>query len=135
MRLAHKLSTTSPPAVDRLPSCLNRNTVNRDTWNSLPEFVRPILRDAASKWADWQIEENEARNAVFPTKMKAEGVQEFVLPPEERRRWAAMLPNIGKEWASSLEQRGLPGMTVLKAYMDELRALRNVEIACHWDRE
>jgi len=56
------------------------------------------------------------------------------MAPAERSRWAKQMPNIAQEWANAMEKDGHPGKKVLKAYMDEVRAL-NVVIARNWDRE
>ena len=109
-------------------------TVNKDTWDSFPRFVKKIFRDVAVEWANKQDTVNLARDGKFRGIMKKKGVKFAGFSTAERRRWAMSMPNIAHEWASSLERKGKPGRAVLKAYMDELRAL-NVEIARHWDRE
>lgn len=65
--------------------------------------------------------------------MTKDGVKVYDMPDAERKRWAAMMPNIAQEWADRQEKRKLPGRNVLKAFMDELRA-RKIEIAREWDK-
>jgi hypothetical protein len=65
--------------------------------------------------------------------MKSKGVEFSVLAADERKKWAMALPNIAKEWADRLEERGLPGNKMISTYMEELRAAK-VEITRDWDR-
>ena len=58
----------------------------------------------------------------------------FTLPPEERRKWAKLVPNVAKEWADAQEKKGLPGKAVLKGFMDELRS-RGANPPRDWDKE
>jgi hypothetical protein len=44
------------------------------------------------------------------------------------------LPPIAKQWAQSIDKKGLPGTEVLKAYMDIMRK-NNQPIIRHWDRD
>ena len=44
------------------------------------------------------------------------------------------MPNVAKEWAESLEAKGIPGKKILAAYMDKMRAA-NQQIMRHWDKE
>ena len=109
-------------------------TVNRDTWDSFPAHVKKIFRDVAGEWPVQQRKVDKAKLAKFLSIMGKKGVKFSEFPAAERRRWAMTMPNIAKEWADSLERKGLPGRAVLKAFMDELRSAK-VEIARHWDRE
>ena len=109
-------------------------TVNSAAWAQLPEFARKIFYDVAVEWAAELEKLDVGRRAQFLGIMKKAGVEMAVLPPEERRRWAKMMPNIAQEWAESQEKKGLPGKLVLKTYMDELRG-NKIEVARHWDRE
>ena len=65
---------------------------------------------------------------------RANGGKLVKLTPEQRKQWAAVLPNIGKEWANGLEKDGLPARGVLSAYMDAMRK-SNQPILRHWDKE
>jgi TRAP-type C4-dicarboxylate transport system substrate-binding protein len=120
--------------VDFGPSATSTITVNKPTWNKLPQFVRDIFLDAARQWPDWQLEIDEQNEAKWKAMMIQKGLKITELSSDERRRWAMQMPNVAREWADSLEKDGHPGRKVLNAYMDEIRALK-VEVARHWDRE
>ncbi len=51
-----------------------------------------------------------------------------------RKEGANKMPNVAKDWAASLEKKGIPGRAVLKSYMDAMRAA-NQPILRHWDKE
>ena len=63
-----------------------------------------------------------------------EGGKILVLSDAQRRQWAMGLPNIAKDWAQDMEERGLPGDAILKDYMDIMRA-NDQPIMRQWDRE
>jgi TRAP-type transport system periplasmic protein len=109
-------------------------TVNKDTWDSMPRHAREIFRDVTKNYAKWQAGIDKAKIAKFIGIMKKKGMQESTLANAERRKWAMNMPNIAKEWSDRLEKKGLPARKVVKAFMDEVRAL-NVDVARHWDRE
>ena len=52
----------------------------------------------------------------------------------ERLDWAKKMPNIAKDWAASLEKKGIPGNAILTSYMDAMRAA-NQPILRQWDKE
>jgi TRAP-type C4-dicarboxylate transport system substrate-binding protein len=116
------------------PSNVSGITVNRDTWDKLPDFVKTIFIETAELYPKWIIETEEANIKKFTGIMQKSGVTVYDLPDAERKRWAAMMPNIAKEWAERQEKRGLPGKQVLNAYMGELHA-RKIEVARAWDKE
>jgi len=53
--------------------------------------------------------------------MRRAGLAVRDVAPEERRRWAAGLPDIAGAWAALLDGSGLPGSEVRDAYMEFLR--------------
>lgn len=109
-------------------------TVNKDTWDDMPRHAREIFRDVSQNYAKWQAGIDKAKIAKFIGIMKKKGMIESTLAQSERRKWAKNMPNIAKEWSDRLEKKGLPARKVVKAFMDEVRAM-NIEVARHWDRE
>jgi TRAP-type transport system periplasmic protein len=109
-------------------------TVNRKTWDNLPNFVKKIFEDATAKWWVWQEKWDETKEAAVIKKMKAESVTFSTLPEAQRELWAREMPNIAKEWAASLDKKGLPGTKMLDTYMDLLRA-HHIAVARQWDKE
>lgn len=108
-------------------------SVNAQTWESLPDEVQSIFREVATEYAD--------HTGRVGTQDSAEGVELWrkngeilEITQEQRERWAAAMPNIGKEWAADLTNRGLPGEEMLSFYMKEMRKA-DQPVARHWDRE
>ena len=52
----------------------------------------------------------------------------------DREAWVNAMPNIAKEWADGLEERGMPARAFMKAYIDGVRA-RGGEPVRAWDDE
>jgi TRAP-type C4-dicarboxylate transport system substrate-binding protein len=136
LSFAYKTYQVAPhfTRVDFGPSNVSGITVNRDTWEKLPDFVKKIFMETAEQYPHWIIENEEANLKKFMGIMTKSGVKVYDMPEAERKRWAAMMPNIGQAWAERQEKRGLPGREVLSAFMGELRA-RNIEIARQWDKQ
>lgn len=109
-------------------------SANKDIWAKLPPEVKAVLAEVAIGYG--------AELAKYVDKVSAASVEKFVanggklvkLTPEQRKAWAAALPNIGKEWADGLEKDGLPARAVLGAYMDTMRK-NNQPILRNWDKE
>jgi len=78
--------------------------------------------------------ETDRRAAESRVRYEEEGGQIIVLNDAQRRTWAMGLPNIAKEWAEDMEERGMPGNDILRDYMDVMRA-NDQPIMRHWDRE
>jgi TRAP-type C4-dicarboxylate transport system substrate-binding protein len=109
-------------------------SVNKKTWDGLPDYVKAIFKDATAKWAGWQEQVDAERRDGYIKTMKAQGVTFSEMPAAERQKWAKVMPNIAKEWAESLDKKGQPGTLVLKTYMDLLRG-KNIEMARQWDKD
>jgi TRAP-type transport system periplasmic protein len=116
------------------PSNVSGITVNRDTWEKLPDFVKKIFIETAEQYPHWIIENEEANLKKFMDIMSKSGLKVYDMPDAERKRWAAMMPNVAQQWAERQEKLGLPGREVLKAFIGELRA-RNIEIARDWTKQ
>jgi TRAP-type C4-dicarboxylate transport system substrate-binding protein len=108
--------------------------VNQKTWESLPDFVRKIIQDVSDGWFEQYNKLDDQRLTEWTETMIKRGVKVHEMPVEERKRWAAMMPNIAKEWAADLDKQGLPGSKVLTAYMDGVRASGQPVIR-NWDKE
>ncbi|MGE0226113.1 MAG: TRAP transporter substrate-binding protein DctP [Rhodospirillaceae bacterium] len=108
--------------------------INKNAWNALPDFARQVLTEVAGEWRTAHIDIEERRIGEFTETMLKRGVKMTELTPDERRRWAMMLPNIAKEWAADMDKQGLPGSKILTAYMDEVRA-SGEPVVRNWDKE
>ena len=122
--------------LDGRLGCANSKavTVNADLWKRLPGEVKEVIAKTAIDYrnhmAKLAIERGESS---YKTWLKKGGTIHKI-SKEERDAWAKNMPNIAKEWAESLEKKGIPGRKVLKFYMDTMRA-NNQPIARQWDKE
>ena len=120
--------------VDFGPALTAGVTFNADVWKSMPEHVRTIINEEVVKWPTYLETIDAEKRGKFVGIMKKQGVKFSVLAEAERKKWAMALPNIAKEWAGRLEEKGLPGNKLVSAYMAEMRAI-NVNILRDWDKE
>lgn len=109
-------------------------TVNTKTWDGLPDEVRTAISDAAIAYREHTTAKALDLAAGSYAKYKEMGGEIYVMPAAERVKWANTMPNVAKDWAASLEAKGLPGNAVLKSYMNTMRANKQ-PILRHWDRE
>ena len=108
--------------------------VNKATFDKYPPGLQKVLREAGAAWgtaADKEMQNaGDTSFAMVKDFPKAEG---FTLPRAEQAKWAAAMPNIGKEWAERLDKAGLPGNKILAGYMDEMRKA-GVKPLRDWDK-
>ena len=109
-------------------------TVNKDTWERLPEEVRTVLAEAAIDYRDHMAKVAAERAVTSYEKFQAKGGTVTNLPADQRTAWAMSMPNVAKEWAEGLEKKGLPARSVLTDYMDKMRASGQA-ISRQWDQE
>jgi TRAP-type C4-dicarboxylate transport system substrate-binding protein len=109
-------------------------SVNKAAFDKLPDWAQKIVREASANYGPSYAAFEVDRDRDFTEQMKKQGVTFTELPAADRKRWAAGMPNLPKEWAESAEAKGFPGKKVLAAYMSELRK-RNVDTVRDWDKE
>jgi hypothetical protein len=63
-----------------------------------------------------------------------EGGTIISLTAEQRKQWAASIPDLARSWVEGMEARDLPGRQLLRDYMEIMRA-NDQPIMRHWDRE
>ena len=134
--VAYKLYEVAPYMIDvRLGAVTSKViTMNRRSWERIPEEVRQVLGETAIAYRDELARETDRRAESSRDEFVAQGGTIQPLTDDQRRAWAESLPNMAREWAEDLEERGLPGKQILRDYMDIMRA-SNQPIVRHWDRE
>jgi len=109
-------------------------TMNAASWKKLPDEVKKAIADAAPLYRDHMgklaLSVAKASYAKF-TKAGGTIVQ---MSAADRNKWAQTMPNIAKGWAAGLEKKGIPGRSILEAYMNEMRAAKQ-PILRQWDKE
>jgi TRAP-type C4-dicarboxylate transport system substrate-binding protein len=134
--VAYKLYEVAPYMLDvKLGAVTSKVvTVNRGTWNRLPEEVKTILQETARDYRDELARVTEQLAQESTIEYVEQGGQIIPLTTAQRKQWADGLPNMAKAWADDMEDKGFPGHQILKDYMDIMRA-NNQPIVRHWDRE
>lgn len=115
-------------------ACSKAINVNADSWKGLPDEVKQVISTAAIGYRDKMASEAIKNGAGAVGKFKEAGGKVYVLPEAERKKWAMTMPNIAKEWAEGLEEKGIPGKAILADYMDRMRAAKQ-PIMRDWDKE
>ncbi len=97
-------------------------TVNADYWAKLPDEVKDVLKAVAIDYRDHvagiAMDRAEASRAAY-----VEGGGNIVeISAKDRAAWAAAMPNIAKELATTLNERGEKGTEMVAAYIDKLKA-------------
>lgn len=97
-------------------------TVNADYWKGLPDEVKEVLKVVAIDYRDHvagiAMDRAEASRQAY-----VEGGGQIVeISAEDRAAWAAAMPNIAKELAATLDERGENGTEMVAAYIGKLKA-------------
>ncbi len=108
-------------------------SINKDLFDSMPPYMQKIFKETGEQYAANLARAQADKAAGALASMKEGGAVVILLPDEERKRWADMLPNVPMNWAEAMEKKGLPGKQVLKAYLVELRE-RGVVLVRDWER-
>jgi len=96
-------------------------SINKDTWDRLPEDVRKVLADLGRDYSRTMAAEVTDRYDRALAAMIAEGAVVTTLSDAERRKWIDGMPDIAGRWAAAAERRGYPARDVLDAFMAEFR--------------
>lgn len=97
-------------------------TVNADYWAGLPDEVKDVLKAVAIDYRDHLAGIAMDRAAESAAIYVESGGTIVEVPAEDRAAWAAAMPNIAQEWATTLNDAGEPGSEMLAAYLGKLEA-------------
>lgn len=132
---AFKFAEITPYMLDlRIGSMASKAiNMNANTWAKLPQEVKDTLQKVAIGYRDQMAIHSVKKSKILFKKYLAAGGKVIPVSDADRKKWAQAIGPIAKEWAASLEKKGLPGNAVLKAYMDELRAAKQTPLV-QWDK-
>lgn len=108
-------------------------TMNKDTWDSLPPYMQDIFLKLGQEYAVTQAGIIKQKAGLFLKLMAKQGATVTKFPEAERRKWAASMPNIAKEWVDANEAKGIPAKAVMQAFMDGVRAGGDTPLR-DWDK-
>lgn len=107
---------------------------NRDWFNGLPADVQQVLRDAAADAQAWHTERITAAFEGNLQKLIEAGVTVVHASDAFRNEWAKGMEPVARNWAQTLDARGLPASDMLRVYMERMRAA-GATPARNWDME
>lgn len=113
--------------------CVGGLTVNLDVWRRLPQEAREILTALGGEYTERAAAEVMRKYDEAYEGLLSDGAVFSILPLAEKQRWMDGLPDLGREWVSRNEAKGLPAGAVLRGLMDGLRAAGVVPDK-QWDR-
>tara|TARA_R110002124_G_scaffold74783_4_gene200836 strand:- start:158 stop:1219 length:1062 start_codon:yes stop_codon:yes gene_type:complete len=102
---------------------LNAVTINKDSWDRLPEDVQVILKEMGSEWSEVTAEVCARNDAEGLEKLRALDVEVKEISDEARKDWAVALKDFPNRMAQELNGRGFQGTEVLNFYMDKVEEL------------
>ena len=105
-------------------------TMNKDTWESLPEDVQRIFIEEGRNWNERAGVFSAQRDREALEKMEALGLRIKELTFEQQQEWAAQLPNIPAERTEEINSLGQPGEAVYR--YAEILAEHGVALPRDW---
>jgi TRAP-type C4-dicarboxylate transport system substrate-binding protein len=108
--------------------------MSKRVFDKLPKDAQKIVMEVGAEYDAKFATLLAATSASLMQKMVEGGAKVRDLSPEERKQWAAVLPNVALPWAKDLDSKGLPGTQVLNAFVAEIRAA-GVQFPRDWSKE
>lgn len=116
-------------------------TINKDTYDKLPQNMREMFHDLGNEYGDLVAERVAANRAkhekllgMWHKDPEKKGAQFHTLSDAERKKWAMGLPNLAGEWVEKTAAKGLPAKQVMSMWMKEQRAAGENPVR-DWDKE
>ncbi len=106
---------------------------NKEWYDSQPEALKKALKKGAQAYTAAYSADLKASVTKFTTIMEGKGAKFSDFEAAKRQSWAKNMPNFAMDWAKALDDKGLAGTKVLKAYMDAQRT-EGVEPLRDWDK-
>lgn len=95
--------------------------ISEATLRRLPAGAADAALKAGQAYAaDFAKTQSALARSALENMVKA-GAKVAEFPESERKRWAAMLPDLPGQWAHELESKGLPARGVVEAFLDGLQ--------------
>jgi TRAP-type C4-dicarboxylate transport system substrate-binding protein len=107
---------------------------NADWYGGLDASAQDALHAGADAAREWYLSALEGAVATSFKVMGDNGATITMASDEMRMAWAAGMDNAAKQWAESLDAKGIPGSEVLALYMNSMRAAGATPLR-DWDSE
>jgi TRAP-type C4-dicarboxylate transport system substrate-binding protein len=108
--------------------------INKDSWDALPAEVQDAMKKAGAYYTDAHGKDLLERPVAVMQKIIEAGATQNPpvavadLPQDQREAWVNVLPDLAGNWAKDMDAKGLPGTTVMGAYMAGLKARGEVPV-------
>lgn len=113
------------------PQSASALSINTDSMNRLPPAVQKAILEVAKEYES-RVSAAYVDLAAASLKTSVAGGAKIIdFSQSARVAYANKMPNIAKEWADSIDKRGLPGTEMLKTYMETAQAA-GVKFARDW---
>lgn len=94
-------------------------TMNMETWNSLPPEVQAIFAEEGLAWNTRMSDMIAEQQEKALQDMRDAGIRVLELTEDQRKAWAALLPNIPAERTAEIADAGQPSEAVYR-YIERL---------------
>jgi TRAP-type C4-dicarboxylate transport system substrate-binding protein len=98
--------------------------ISERKWNSLPADIRAIMDKVGLETSLYACKKIGDDQQPAVERLKAAGIRFVDFSAADKAKVEEALRPVGQQWAKQLDERGLPGSAVLKAYLDELQKIR-----------
>jgi len=116
----HKLSKTSTIG-ENFGTFVANYVISEKRWKTLPSALQQELSAMGEQTVRSSCAQVERDETVDIEKVKAAGVKLITLSAAEKAVVATAMHDVSKEWADSLDKRGLTGTEVLNAFKAGLK--------------
>lgn len=107
---------------------------NEGWYNGLAPAAQDALHAGADAAREWYLSALEGAVATSFKVMGDNGATITMASDDMRAAWAAGMDNAAKQWAESLDAKGIPGSEVLALYMNSMREAGATPLR-DWDSE
>ncbi|MBN1365515.1 MAG: TRAP transporter substrate-binding protein DctP [Syntrophaceae bacterium] len=102
--------------------CSANYSINRDSWNDLPDDIKQIIEDMKPDLEEKYVEIYNGFIKKSNETAVQSGCDVYVLPPAEVARWKAMvLPQMHDKWINKMEKQGMPGRKTVNKYKELIK--------------
>jgi C4-dicarboxylate-binding protein DctP len=101
---------------------INVMTINQRSFSRLPPEVRKIVEEVSKEYEERVGELAKKQDDEAIVTMKEQGVTMTELSPAERERWGLALQDLPRKAGADGDRRGLPMTTLLKKYLELIKA-------------
>ncbi len=108
--------------------------MSKRVYDRLPADARKIVDEVGADYDARFAATLAATASALMQKMVEGGGKLRELSADERKQWAAVLPNVALPWAKDLDAKGLPGSQVLSEFIAQMRAA-GAQFPRDWSKE